>query len=56
MTSQEKALLVLKTSDLTYNTSNSIGTANATGTKCTWNNINLRVLLGNLYDTYDRFN
>lgn len=56
MTSQEKALLVLKTSDLTYNTSNSIGTANATGTQCTWNNINLRVLLGNLYDTYDRFN
>ena len=56
MTSQEKALLVLKTSDLTYNTSNSIGTANATGTQCTWNNINLRVLLGNLYDKYDRFN
>jgi hypothetical protein len=56
MTSQEKALLVLKTSDLTFNQSNSVGTANATGTQCTWNNINLRVLLGNLYDKYSRFN
>ena len=56
MTSQEKALLVLKTSDLTFGQTNSVGTANATGTQCTWNNINLRVLLGNLYDKYSRFN
>ena len=56
MTSQEKALLVLKTSDLTFDQTNSVGSANATGTKCTWNNINLRVLLGNLYSKYDRFN
>jgi hypothetical protein len=56
MTSQEKALLVLKTSDLTFNQTNSVGIANATGTQCTWNNINLRVLLGNLYDKYNRFN
>ena len=56
MTSQEKATLVLKTSDLTYNSSSNIGTANSTGTVCTWNNINLRVLLGNLYDKYERFN
>ena len=56
MTSQEKALLVLKTSDLTFGQSSSVGSANATGTQCTWNNINLRVLLGNLYAKYDRFN
>ena len=56
MTSQEKALLVLKTSDLVFDQTNSVGSANATGTKCTWNNINLRVLLGNLYSKYDRFN
>jgi len=56
MTSQEKATLVLKTSDLTFGQSNSVGSANATGTQCTWNNINLRVLLGNLYDKYSRFN
>ena len=56
MTSQEKALLVLKTSDLTFGQSNSVGIANATGTQCTWNNINLRVLLGNLYEKYTRFN
>jgi hypothetical protein len=56
MTSQEKATLVLKTSDLTFGQSNSVGSANATGTQCTWNNIDLRVLLGNLYEKYTRFN
>ena len=56
MTSQEKALLVLKTSDLTFDQTNSVGSANATGTKCTWNNINLRVLMGDMYDKFDRFN
>ena len=56
MSSQEKALLVLKTSDLTFGQSNSVGSANATGTQCTWNNIDLRVLLGNLYEKYTRFN
>jgi hypothetical protein len=30
--------------------------ANATKTSFTWNNIDLRMLLGDMYDKYDRFN
>ena len=52
----ETASLVLKSSDLTFNASNAIGTADANGTTLTWNNINLRVLLGDIYDRFDRFN
>ena len=52
----ETASLVLKSSDLTFGSSTAIGTANANGTQLTWNNINLRVLLGELYEKYDRFN
>ena len=52
----EKASLVLRSSDLTFGSSTAIGTANTNGTQLTWNNINLRVLLGELYDKYDRFN
>ena len=54
--SQESASLVLKTSDLTLNSSTVIGTADQYGTTYTWNNINLRVLLSDMYDKYDRFN
>jgi len=52
----ETASLVLKSGDLTYGSTTNIGTANQYGTVLTWNNINLRVLLGNLYDKYSRFN
>ena len=52
----ETVSLVLRSSDLTYGSSTSIGTADALGVTLTWNNINLRVLLGDLYDKYDRFN
>ena len=31
------------------------GTADQHGTTHTWNNINLRALLGKMYDKYDRF-
>ena len=41
---------------LTYGSTTSTGTADTLGTTFTWNNINLRVLLGDLYDQYDRFN
>jgi hypothetical protein len=54
--SQETASLVLRSSDLTINASTAVGTANVNGTQLTWNNINLRTLLGDLYDKYDRFN
>ena len=54
--SQETASLVLRTCDLTLGSSISIGTADQYGTTYTWNNINLRVLLGDMYDKYDRFN
>ena len=56
MISIEKASLVLKTSDLLYSVSNSTGYANAAGTIFTWNNINLRILLGDMYEKFDRFN
>ena len=52
----QTASLVLKTHDLTYGSTTSTGTADTLGTTFTWNNINLRVLLGDLYDQYDRFN
>ena len=52
----ETVSFVLKTSDLTYGSTTSAGVADLLGTTFTWNNINLRVLLGDLYDKYDRFN
>jgi hypothetical protein len=52
----QTASLILKSSDLTYGSTTSIGTADNNGTVLTWNNINLRVLLGDMYDQYDRFN
>ena len=52
----QTASLVLKTHDLTYGSTTSTGTADTLGTTFTWNNINLRVLLGDLYDQSDRFN
>jgi hypothetical protein len=52
----QTASLVLKSSDLTFGSSTTVGTADANGTTLTWNNINLRVLLGDMYDQYDRFN
>lgn len=60
----ETASLVLRTFDLTKNDnrpkptnySTKVGSANAKRTRFTWNNINLRVLLGTMYDKYDLFN
>jgi hypothetical protein len=57
MSNIESAILVLRTSDLT------LGGANVRGIKdsynvspFTWKNINLRTLLGTMYDKYDLFN
>ena len=50
------ATLVLKTSDLTAGSSTNIGIMNTNKTDMTWSNINLRLLLGDMYDKYDYFN
>jgi len=47
MSNYENASLVLST----YN-----GATSNNGASCTWSNINMRVLLGPLYDKYDCFN
>ena len=47
MSTNLNASLVLSTTTSSNNTSR---------TSFTWNNINLRMLLGDMYDKYDRFN
>ncbi len=48
--------LVLKTSDLTANSTTAIGQCDQYKTTFTWFNINLRNLLGDQYNQYDYFN
>jgi hypothetical protein len=56
MSYQDIACLVLKTNVLPMNgTTNDYGTSNSINTIFTWNNINLRSLLGDMFDKYDRF-
>ena len=52
----QTASLALKTSDLAFGSTTSVGTADSTETSFTWNNIKLRLLLGDMHDQYDRFN
>jgi hypothetical protein len=54
MYNEESASLVLRSSDLPNGTNN-IGSSDQYYTNMTWSNINLRTLLGNMYDKYDRF-
>ena len=56
MSNYRNASLILKTSDLTANSITSIGEADQFMTSMTWYNINLRTLLGDMYDDYDIFN
>jgi len=64
MTDLLNASLILKTSDITQQStylygnafSSQVGSMNAKGSSITWNNINLRTVLGTLYDKYDVFN
>jgi hypothetical protein len=65
MTNIRKASLVLKTTDLTTNVTNTLngtifssqyGSFNNKLSSFTWNNINLRTLLGDMYDMFDEFN
>ncbi len=55
MYNEESATLVLRTSDLPANSSNNVGSADQFYTNMTWSNINLRTLLGAMYDKYDKF-
>ena len=56
MYNEESASLILRTGDLPQNSSNNVGSADLYYTNMTWNNINLRSLLGEMYDKYDKFN
>ena len=56
MTELRNASLVLKGSDLTAGSFTQYGYTDANRTTMTWNNINLRTLLGDMYDQYDYFN
>ena len=55
MSNYKNASLVLKNYDLPLNGSNNYGYTDQYRTVMTWNNINLRTLLGDMYDTYDLF-
>ena len=55
MYNEESASLVLKSSDLPANGANNIGSSDQFYTNMTWSNINLRTLLGSMYDKYDQF-
>lgn len=52
----EHASLVLKPSLLTAGTTNSFGTSNTGRTIYTYSNINMRNVLGSMYDKYSKFN
>ena len=56
MEQKRSVRLVLKTSNLVYNAVSNVGTCDEFGTDFTWYNINLRLLLGDLYNQYDYFN
>ena len=56
MEQKRSVRLVLRTWDLEYNGRTTYGFCDEFGTDFTWYNINLRMLLGDLYDQYDFFN
>jgi len=56
MANIESATLILRSGDLIQNATNQYGSCDQYITNMTWNNINLRTLLGTLYDRYDLFN
>lgn len=61
MFNAESATLILRSADLPVDTAQGNLASNATGStdnflsSMTWNNINLRTLLGSMYEKYDRF-
>ena len=51
----QKTTLTLRTEDLAVG-GNNVGTCDALNNNFTWNNINMKLLLGDEYDKYDDFN
>jgi hypothetical protein len=56
MINLQMASLVLRSSDLTLNSTTQFGSCDQYRLTQTWYNINLRTLLGDMYDKYDLFN
>ena len=56
MNNLRKASLILRTGDLTPNQNNQFGFTDSLRTTATWNNVNLRTILGDMYNQYDYFN
>jgi hypothetical protein len=56
MEQKRSTRLILKTSDLTNGSTTNIGSCDTLRQNFTWFNINLRALLGDLYNQYDYFN
>jgi hypothetical protein len=56
MSNLQIASLVLRSCDIPQNGSNQYGSSDQYSLTQTWNNINLRTLLGDMYDKYDLFN
>jgi hypothetical protein len=56
MANIEQATLILRSGDLIAGGINQYGSCDVNKTNFTWNNINLRTLLGHMYDKYDLFN
>jgi len=52
----QMAKLTLKTSTMAPDSFSQYGTVDQYRTNITWNNINMRLLLGDMYDRYDLFN
>lgn len=50
------AKLILKTNQMSLGFSGYRGSVDANRTNITWNNLNFRLLLGEMYDMYDLFN
>jgi type IV secretory pathway VirB6-like protein len=53
---KQVAKLVLSTYGFVANSTNSIGYMDTYAQSFTWNNINLRTLLGDMWDKYELFN
>jgi hypothetical protein len=56
MDTSQNSILLLYTSVLPVNGSNSFGTSNSNLTQLTWKNINMRQVLGTNFDKYKKFN
>jgi hypothetical protein len=56
MEQKRSVRLILRTADLTTNSTTNIGSCDQYRTSFVWFNINLRMLLGDMYNQYDYFN